>query len=109
MQFLPSTWTQYGRGSIDDPRAAILAAARLLVANGAPGDMAGALFHYNHSRGYVAAVLAYARQMRRDPRAYYGYYNWQVIFAYDHRTVLLPVGFPRRRPIPTRELPPLPR
>jgi hypothetical protein len=27
---------------------------------------------------YVKAVLLYARQMERDPRAYYAYYNWQV-------------------------------
>jgi soluble lytic murein transglycosylase-like protein len=100
MQFLPATWAEYGHGSIDDPRAAIFAAARFLRANGAPGDMAGALFHYNHSRGYVTAVRDYARHMQRDPRAYDGYYGWQVIYAYDHRTVLLPVGFPAVRPVP---------
>jgi membrane-bound lytic murein transglycosylase B len=104
MQFLPVTWAAYGRGSIDDPRAAILAAARYLVANGAPGDMAGALYHYNNSRSYVAAVSAYARRMQRQPRAYDGYYNWQVIYAYAGRTVVLPVGFPRVRPVPLRRL-----
>src|SRR5436309_2447672 len=36
MQFLPATWALYGHGSIDSPRSAILAAARLLAANGAP-------------------------------------------------------------------------
>jgi len=56
MQFLPATWARYGHGSIDNPRAAILAAARLLAANGAPADMAGALRHYNDSQGYVIAV-----------------------------------------------------
>jgi len=109
MQFLPATWAQYGHGSIDDPRAAILAAARFLAANGAPGDMAGALFHYNPSRDYVAAVSGYARRMQRDPRAYNGYYDWQVIYAYDRRTVLLPVGFPAAQPVPLAHgLPPLP-
>ena len=39
MQFLPSTWRRYGHGRIDDPRDAILAAARLLVADGARTDM----------------------------------------------------------------------
>ncbi len=110
MQFLPATWAQYGRGSINDPRAAIFAAARLLAANGAPGDMARALYHYNNSSAYVAAVRDYARQMQRDPRAYDGYYAWQVIYAYDHRTVLLPVGFPKVRPAPLgRGLPAFPR
>ena len=109
MQFLPATWARYGHGSIDNPRAAVLAAARLLVANGAPADMAGALRHYNDSQGYVAAVTDYARHMARDPRAYYGYETWQVIYAYDHRTVILPIGFPATgaAPLP-RRLPPAP-
>ncbi len=104
MQFLPATWAEYGRGSIDDPRAAIFAAARLLAANGAPADMAGALYHYNNSHSYVAAVQAYARAMQRNPHTYDDYYNWQVLYAYDHRTVLLPVGFPRTRPVPLDHL-----
>ena len=109
MQFLPATWARYGHGSINDPRAAILAAARLLAANGAPADMAGALRHYNDSPGYVAAVTDYARRMARDPRAYYGYETWQVIYTYDHRTVILPVGFPSTRPMPLPSgLPPAP-
>jgi len=77
-----------------------MAAARLLAANGAPADMAGALRHYNDSQDYVAAVTDYARHMARDPRAYYGYETWQVIYTYDHRTVILPVGFPAIRPAP---------
>ena len=37
MQFLPSTWALYGAGGdINDPRDAILAAARLLRHHGAP-------------------------------------------------------------------------
>ena len=107
MQFLPATWARYGHGSIDNPRAAILAAARLLAANGAPADMAGALRHYNDSQGYVIAVTDYARHMARDPRAYYGYETWQVIYTYDHRTVIMPVGFPATRAAPLpRRLPP---
>jgi membrane-bound lytic murein transglycosylase B len=44
MQFLPSTWRRYGGGGdIQATGDAILAAARLLAANGAPADMAGAL------------------------------------------------------------------
>jgi hypothetical protein len=62
--------------------------------------MAGALYHYNNSQGYVAAVRAYATRMQRSPGAYVGYYYWQVIYSYSGRTVILPVGFPRVKPVP---------
>jgi membrane-bound lytic murein transglycosylase B len=79
MQFLPATWRAYGLGGdIRDPQDAVLGAANYLRASGAPGDYDRALFAYNHDRRYVDAVQRYARQMRRDPRAYYTYYNWQV-------------------------------
>jgi soluble lytic murein transglycosylase-like protein len=100
MQFLPATWARYGRGNIDNQRDAILAAARYLVANGAPGDMASALYRYNNSAHYVAAVEAYAGRMRSDARAFDGYYNWQVLYTRVRRTFLLPVGYPRVRPEP---------
>jgi hypothetical protein len=100
MQFLPPTWARYGRGNIDNQRDAILAAARYLVANGAPGDMASALYHYNHSTDYVAAVQDYAGRMRTDPRAYDGYYNWQVLYARGGGVFILPVGYPQVRPEP---------
>jgi hypothetical protein len=102
MQFLPSTWRQYGHGRIDDPRGAILAAARLLVADGARTDMARALFDYNNSDAYVRAVSDYAARMRADPRAYYGYYLWQVLFHRTGGDVILPEGYPTARPIVTR-------
>ncbi len=41
MQFMPSTWAAYGRGSVRDPRQAILAAARFLRAAGGEGRRAG--------------------------------------------------------------------
>jgi len=100
MQFLPATWARYGRGRIDNQRDAILAAARYLVANGAPGDMRTALYHYNHSTDYVAAVLDYAGLMRKEPRAYNGYYNWQVLYARGRGVFMLPVGYPQVRPEP---------
>jgi len=79
MQFLPATWRAYGLGGdVHDPHDAILGAANYLRASGAPGDLRGALFAYNHSARYVDAVLRYARHMRRDLRAYYGYYSWQA-------------------------------
>ena len=93
MQFMPQTWAAYGRGDINDPRDAITAAARYLAASGAPQDMAGALFAYNRSHDYVEAVSAYAEVMRADPRAYRGYYHWQVYFATPRGDVLLPVGY----------------
>jgi soluble lytic murein transglycosylase-like protein len=79
MQFLPSTWDAYGMGGdVHDPHDAILGAANYLAASGAPADDRAALYHYNPVNDYVKAVLLYAGQMERDPRAYYAYYNWQV-------------------------------
>ena len=66
MQFMPATWRSYGRGNVRDPRDAILAAARYLRAAGAPGDVPGALHHYNPSGAYVDAVLRFAARIRRD-------------------------------------------
>jgi hypothetical protein len=97
MQFLPSTWRRYGaRGDIDAIGDAVLAAARLLRANGAPADMARALHAYNPSRRYVRAVTAYAERMRADRRAFLGYYHWQVYYG----ETLLPEGYPARPPVP---------
>jgi membrane-bound lytic murein transglycosylase B len=91
MQFLPATWRRYGGGGdINATGDAVLAAARLLRANGAPGDMARALYAYNPSRRYVRAVTAYAEQMRADRRAFLGYYQWQVYYG----DILLPEGYP---------------
>jgi hypothetical protein len=97
MQFLPSTWKRYGHGGdIQATGDAILAAARLLRANGAPADMAGALYAYNPSRRYVRAVSAYASQLRANPRAFLGYYHWQVVYG----DTLLPEGYPTRPATP---------
>jgi membrane-bound lytic murein transglycosylase B len=61
MQFLPSTWRIYGDGGdIMNPADAIPAAARLLLANGAPANIPAAIFAYNHSPEYVAEVLDWA-------------------------------------------------
>ena len=72
MQFEPATFAEYDEpvppGGADpsspyDPTDAVYAAARLLCANGAEGgrDVAGAVYAYNHSSGYVAHVLALAQ------------------------------------------------
>ena len=79
MQFLPATWRAYGLGGdVHDPRDAIMGAANYLRASGAPRDLRRALWHYNHSSLYVDAVLAYARLMKRDVRAFYAFHSWQV-------------------------------
>lgn len=103
MQFLPATFEQYAAGGdIDDPADAILAAARMLRANGAPGDLRGALYAYNHSEHYVRAVTAYAGRMARSRSAYTGYWHWQVLYHRADRTFWLPEGYPRARAVPMR-------
>ena len=74
MQFMPSTWAEYGRGDVHDPHQAILGAARFLRAAGAPADERGALHRYNPSWAYVDAVERYAGRIRRDLRAFLRYY-----------------------------------
>jgi membrane-bound lytic murein transglycosylase B len=79
MQFVPGTWRGYGLGgNVHDPHDAILGAANYLHASGAPRDYRRALYAYNRSSLYVAAVLRYANQIKRDVRAFYAYYAWQV-------------------------------
>ncbi|MDX6606399.1 MAG: hypothetical protein QOD14_939 [Solirubrobacterales bacterium] len=67
MQFMPSTWAEYGVDANNDgttdpsnPNDAIFAAARYLQAAGMPGDPEGAVFAYNHADWYVAEVMARA-------------------------------------------------
>jgi len=67
MQFLASTWQQYGiaasgSGVPDrwNPADAITAAANFLKHNGAPDNIEQAVFAYNHSDSYVQQVLAWA-------------------------------------------------
>jgi hypothetical protein len=96
MQFIPATWARYGQGDINDNHDAILAAGRLLQANGAPGDIGRALFRYNNSQRYVDAVQAYAQLMLSDERAFLGYYQWQVYSATTKGTFVLPEGYPKK-------------
>ena len=93
MQFMPKTWDAYGDGDINDPRDAILGAARYLHATGAPVDMENAIWHYNHDPEYVDAVMKYAAVMKGYPNAFRGYYGWQVYYQTANGTYLLPVGW----------------
>ncbi len=73
MQFLPSTWTEYGadgngdgEANIMDPEDAIPAAASYLQAGGAPEDWCAALYTYNHAGWYVREVLGVAETYRQQ-------------------------------------------
>lgn len=105
MQFLPSTWAKWGRGDIQDPADSILAAARYLAHDGGarPGRLDDALFRYNNSTHYVRGVTLLAKVMERRPRAFYGYYHWDVYYLTSHGDVRLPVGYDRDRPVPVRK------
>jgi hypothetical protein len=103
MQFLPTTWELYGEGGdIHDLEDAVMAAGRLLRANGAPGDMSRALWHYNPSDHYVAAVRSYAANIRSAPGVFEVYRHWRVIYRHSEGAKVLPVGFPERPAVPLR-------
>jgi membrane-bound lytic murein transglycosylase B len=102
MQFLPRTWAKWGRGDIEDPADSIMAAARYLAHDGGarPGRIDDALFRYNNSNHYVRGVTLLARVMERRPRAFYGYYHWDVYYLTSRGDVRLPVGYDRDRAVP---------
>lgn len=103
MQFMPETWAAYGRGDVDDPHDAILAAARYLAAHGGgKGRLDRALYAYNHSSAYVRGVKAYVAVLRADERAYAGLYGWQVVYLSTIGDVWLPQGYVHREPVPAR-------
>lgn len=93
MQFIPSTWATYGVGDVNSYHDSILAAGRYLKAAGAPGDMAKAIYAYNHDSRYVAAVTAYGEAMHADPAAYRGFYGWQVYYPTQDGPILMPPGW----------------
>lgn len=74
MQFLPSSWAQYGVDANGDgfkdpynPADAIFAAARYLRAAGGDTDLRAAIFSYNHSQAYVSSVLLRAQLLGGTP------------------------------------------
>jgi murein DD-endopeptidase MepM/ murein hydrolase activator NlpD len=79
MQFMPSTWKQYGVDANKDgfkdpysPPDAIFAAARYLKAAGAEQDLRKAVFAYNHADWYVDSVLMRARLIGGLPSNFVG-------------------------------------
>lgn len=72
MQFLAATWRRYGIDADQDGTAdrwsaadAIVSAANYLAASGAADDPEAALYAYNPSQTYVAAVLSWAEHYRQ--------------------------------------------
>lgn len=79
MQFLPSTWREYGAGGdILSSRDSIEAAAKFLRRNGAPGDYDRALLAYNRDLDYVAAVQHFAGAVRSDNLWLTRLYYWST-------------------------------
>jgi hypothetical protein len=74
MQFIASTWAEYGVDSDGDgppdrwnPADAIFSAANYLRASGAPGDYRQAIYAYNHADWYVTAVESWAARYGSPP------------------------------------------
>ena len=104
MQFMPSTFAAYGGGGdILSPLDSIMAAGRMLAANGFAQDPDRALFRYNNSDLYVRAVNDYAAVFATDPSAFGGYYRWDVYYHTTAGDVLLPIGYLATAPIPVAE------
>jgi soluble lytic murein transglycosylase-like protein len=104
MQFMPATFATYGDGGdILSPPDAIMAAGRLLAANGFAGDHAHAIYQYNHSDHYVQAVEDYAAVLASDPAAFAGYYRWDIYYRTTAGDVRLPVGYAATSRIPASD------
>lgn len=101
MQFLPATFAEYGNGGdVTSAHDSIMAAARMLAANGFDDDSDGAIYRYNNSDLYVRAVTDYAEVLAADPAAFAGYYRWDVYYRTTAGDVLLPVGYVATSPTP---------
>jgi membrane-bound lytic murein transglycosylase B len=104
MQFLPSTFADYGEGGdILSPHDSIMAAGRYLAANGFADDHDGALFRYNNWDRYVRAVNDYAAVLATDLARFAGYYRWDVYYRTTAGDVLLPIGYVATSPIPVTD------
>lgn len=104
MQFLPSTFAAYGNGGdINSPRDAIMAAGRLLAANGFATNRDKAIWGYNHSDHYVRAVNDYAAVIGGDPAGFASYYRWDTYYRTTAGDLLLPVGYVSTTRIPVEQ------
>jgi Transglycosylase SLT domain len=103
MQFLPSTFAEYGDGDILSPHDSIMAAGRYLAANGFADDHDHAIFRYNESDPYVRAINDYAAALATDAAAFAGYYRWDVYYHTTAGDVLLPIGYIATSPIPVTD------
>ncbi|MDT5134352.1 MAG: hypothetical protein QOE41_3663 [Mycobacterium sp.] len=104
MQFLPSTFADYGDGGdILSPHDSIMAAGRYLAANGFADDHDHAILRYDNSNRYVRAVNDYAAVLATDPAAFAGYYRWDIYYHTTAGDVLLPIGYIATSPIPVTD------
>lgn len=104
MQFLPSTFAAYGNGGdIHSPRDSIMAAGRLLAANGFATNRDRAIWGYNHSDYYVRAVNDYAAVLGGGPAGFAGYYRWDTYYRTTAGDLLLPIGYASSTRIPVSE------
>lgn len=104
MQFMPSTFASYGAGTdIHSAHDSIMAAGRMLAANGFANDRDKALYRYNNSDHYVRAINQYATVIAAQPEAFAGYYLWDVYYKSTAGDVVLPVGYVAATPIPVEE------
>lgn len=104
MQFLPSTFAAYGNGGdIHSPRDSIMAAGRLLAANGFATNRDKAIWGYNHSDHYVRAVNDYAAVIGGDPAGFAGYYRWDTYYRTTAGDLLLPIGYVSTTRIPVAD------
>jgi soluble lytic murein transglycosylase-like protein len=103
MQFMPQTWAAYGKGDVNAPRDAIMAAGRYLAANGFATNRDRAVYAYNHANEYVRAVNDYATVIGSDPAAFGGYYRWDVYYNTTAGDVLLPIGYAETTRIPVAD------
>jgi membrane-bound lytic murein transglycosylase B len=104
MQFMPSTFAEYGDGGdILSPHDSIMTAGRYLAANGFADDHDRALLRYNNWDRYVRAVNDYAAVLAADPARFAGYYRWDIYYRTTAGDVLLPIGYAAISPIPVAE------
>ncbi|MGI9614484.1 MAG: lytic transglycosylase domain-containing protein [Acidimicrobiales bacterium] len=93
MQFLPTTWAECCDGDPTNHRDAINGAGRYLVQRGAERNLDRAIFGYNNSDYYVAAVTSFAAVLDEEPDLYYAYHAWQVYFLSTEGVFVLPEGY----------------